>query len=152
VTLKFLGQIDPALVGPLTSALEAAAATVGPFDLDVQGLGAFPTPTRPRVIWAGTAGNRERVVELAEQVERAVAPVGFPREERAFSPHVTLGRVREPRVPPALADALRAAAGRSFGLVRIEAVSLMRSELSRRGARYSELASGALGGARQRAG
>jgi 2'-5' RNA ligase len=107
------------------------------------GLGAFPTPTRPRVIWAGTA-PAPAFVALAEGVDRALAALGFPPETRGFTAHVTLGRVRVPRHEPALADALEAAAARPFGTLPVARVSLMRSELSPRGARYTELAGWAL--------
>jgi 2'-5' RNA ligase len=91
----------------------------------------------------GAAG----LAELAARVDAALARLGFPREPRPFSPHVTLGRVRVPRRDQALAAALGAAAGRDFGAWRIDRVSLMRSDLSPRGARYTELAGVALAGA-----
>jgi RNA 2',3'-cyclic 3'-phosphodiesterase len=82
---------------------------------------------------------------LARRVEGALAALGFPRDERPFSPHVTLGRVRRPASNPALTDALAAAAGREFGQMRVPSASLMRSELGPLGARYTELASVRLG-------
>jgi len=77
-------------------------------------------------------------------VDAALAGLGFEREPRAFSPHVTLGRVRVPRRDPALADALLAGEGREFGRLSVERVTLMRSDLSSRGARYTELAAARL--------
>ena len=81
---------------------------------------------------------------LAEAVDRALVALGFPTEERGFTTHVTLGRVREPRRAVTLAGALEAAAARPFGALRVERVSLMRSDLSPRGARHTELAAFAL--------
>ena len=138
ITLKFLGGVEEARLGEVGGALERAV-TVPAFDVIVRGLGAFPTQARPRVIWAGTAGA-PAFVRLAEDVDRALAAVGFPPEPRGFTPHVTLGRVREPRRDPALSAALEAGATRLFGPLTVARVSLMRSDLSSRGARYTELA------------
>jgi 2'-5' RNA ligase len=111
------------------------------------GLGAFPSVTRPRVVWAGVTEGAGVTIELAGRVDEALTALGFAREERAFSPHITLGRVRQPRRDPSLTEALRGAAGSRFGRIRVTGASLMRSELSPHGARYSELASVSLGAA-----
>ena len=137
VTLKFLGQVDEARVPALTDALRAALADRPTFDVAVRGLGAFPSPTRPRVLWAGLEDTTGGMRTLAERVDACCGRLGFAAETRAFAAHVTLGRVREARRQPALADALSRPA--DFGRLRVDRVSLMRSELSPRGARYSEL-------------
>ena len=135
--MKFLGGIDVARLALVRDALDTAVRGCQPFDFGVTGLGAFPSPTRARVIWAGAGRGGPELEAAAGRIDRALAAVGFPAEERAFSPHVTLGRVREPRRHDRLADLL----GRSetFGTFRVDRVSLMRSDLSPRGARYSEL-------------
>jgi len=138
ITLKFLGGVEEARLAEVTAALERAT-TVPAFDVTVRGLGAFPTPRRPRVVWAGTTAA-PAFVRLAEDVDRALGGLGFPPEGRGFTPHVTLGRVREPGRDPALAAALEAGATRPFGQLRVARASLMRSDLSPRGARYTELA------------
>jgi RNA 2',3'-cyclic 3'-phosphodiesterase len=137
ITLKFLGAVEETRLSDIAAML-AKAADRRAFDVEVRGLGAFPTPTRPRVLWAGTA-VAPAFTELAEAVDRAVGVLGFSPEERGFTPHVTLGRVREPRPAPALSSALTAAATRLFGTLRVDRLSLMRSDLSPRGARYTEL-------------
>ena len=137
VTLKFLGQVDEARVPALTEALQPAAAERPAFNIAVRGLGAFPSATRPRVLWAGLDDATGGMTALAERVDACCGRLGFPAEARAFAAHVTLGRVREARRQPALADVLTRAT--DFGRVRVERVSLMRSELSPRGARYSAL-------------
>lgn len=118
--------------------MRAAAAGHAAFDLEVHGLGAFPSPTRARVLWAGVSAGADETAGVAARVEEALAPLGIPPETRPFAAHVTLGRVREPRAQPRLAAALDAA--EPFGRQRVTRVSLMRSELSPRGARYTELA------------
>lgn len=135
VTLKFLGQIDEARLPAVSDALGVTSRAVR-FELDVRGLGAFPSAARPRVVWAGL-DRAQPLAALAAEVDGALAGLGFPRESRPFAAHVTLGRVREPRRQPALADALAHAV--DLGRLPVTAVSLMRSELHPRGARYTEL-------------
>jgi RNA 2',3'-cyclic 3'-phosphodiesterase len=147
LTVKFLGGVEEGRLPDVTAALTTAARAAPPFDLHVIGVGAFPSATRPRVLWAGVAAGADPLTRLACAVDDALGGVGFAREERPFSPHVTFGRVREPRRKPALASALAAGAAREFGCVRVTKVSLMRSDLSPRGARYSELAAVPLTGA-----
>jgi 2'-5' RNA ligase len=138
VTVKFLGGVDEARLPEVRAAL-ARAATVAAFEATVRGLGAFPSAARARVLWAGAPGS-PAFVRLAEDVDRALAALGFVPEARGFTPHVTLGRVREPGRNPALAEALAAASTHEFGTLRVDRLSLMRSDLSPRGARYTELA------------
>jgi RNA 2',3'-cyclic 3'-phosphodiesterase len=89
------------------------------------------------VLWAGLEDATRGMTALAGRVDGCCARLGFPAETRDFAAHVTLGRVRDARRQPALADALARPA--DFGGLRVERVSLMRSELSPRGARYFEL-------------
>jgi 2'-5' RNA ligase len=145
LTVKFLGGVDEGRLADVTAALARAARAAPPFDLHVLGLGAFPSATRPRVLWAGVAAGAEPLTRLASAVDDVLGATGFAREDRAFSPHVTFGRVREPRRQPALADTLDAR--RDFGHVQVTKLSLMRSDLSPRGARYTELAAIPLTGA-----
>ncbi|MCL6640552.1 MAG: RNA 2',3'-cyclic phosphodiesterase [Candidatus Rokubacteria bacterium] len=145
VTLKFLGSVEEERLTAVGEALASVASAARGFELAVAGLGAFPTPTRPRVVWAGIAGGAEPLASLAAAVEVALEPLGFPREKRPFVGHVTLGRVREPRRAPGLARALTAAADRAFGRTAADRLTLMRSDLSPRGARYTPLGSWPLG-------
>ena len=147
LTVKFLGEVDEGRLEAIAGALTGAVAGVGAFDAQVEGLGAFPSAARPRVVWAGVTVGAPAVGDLAGRVDEALAALGFAREARPFSAHVTLGRVRQPGRAPALTEALRGAAGRPFGHLRVARASLMRSELSPRGARYTELAAVSLGGA-----
>lgn len=138
VTLKFLGQIEAARVEPIAGAIAAVSARTPAFDLAVRGLGAFPAPARPRIIWVGLEPVAP-LAALAGDLDAALGTLGLPRESRPFAAHVTLGRVRDSRRNAALADALARPA--ECGRLPVTRLSLMRSELHPRGARYTELTS-----------
>jgi len=146
LTLKFLGDVAESRIGAIVDTLKGATSDARVFDAELRGLGAFPSATRPRVVWAGVSEGAHAMVELAGRVDGALAALGFAREGRPFSPHVTLGRVRQPGRSQALTEALRDGAECEFGRIRVAGASLMRSELSPRGARYTELAAVRLGG------
>ena len=134
-----------ARIESITGALTEAGTASRPFEALICGLGAFPSAGRARVVWAGVTEGVSEMVELARRVDAALAALGLPRDERPFSPHVTLGRVRRPGGNPVLTDALGSASAREFGRIRVASVALVRSELGPRGARYTELASMRLG-------
>ena len=122
----------------MSAALAGAVTDRPAFQLALSGLGAFPSPVRPRVLWAGIGEGAGAAADVAARIDAALDPLGFPRETRPFSAHVTLGRVRAPRADRRLAEVL--ADGAPAGRQPVGHVSLMRSALSPRGARYTELA------------
>lgn len=97
LTLKFLGDIDPEMVGPVAVALDDAAGGHPAMRLAPEGLGCFPNPRRPRVAWVGLSGDVPELVSLQKSVEGSLAPLGFSPEKRSFHPHLTLGRVKRPK-------------------------------------------------------
>lgn len=153
LTLKFLGELPASRQADIIRAVEAAADGHGPLVLEAAGLGCFPNASRPRVVWAGLAGDLAGLEALQGSVERALGPLGFPPEKRGFSPHLTLGRVRR-EASPSEARALGGLVTRCAAdlgeapLARwtAESVSLVRSELDRAGARYTRLFDAPLGG------
>jgi 2'-5' RNA ligase len=146
LTLKFLGAVPEVRIEPIAGALTEVGTDSRPFEARIRGLGAFPSTGRPRVVWAGVVEGASEIVELAGRVDVALTALGLPRDERPFSPHVTLGRVRRPARNAVLTDALGSASTREFGRIRVTSLALVRSELGPRGARYTELASVRLGG------
>jgi 2'-5' RNA ligase len=146
VTLKFLGEVAPPRLEEVARALAGVAATAPAFPLEVVGLGAFPSVTRARVVWAGLGDGAQPLAALARAVDEALGRLGFEREARPFGGHVTLGRVREPRRAPALARALQEST--RYGRFRVTRVTLMRSDLSPKGARYTAVDAWALTGPR----
>ncbi len=145
LTLFFLGPSAPReRLAPIGEALGVIAAGTAPFEIAARGVGVFPDLGRPRVIWAGLHG--EELVRLAARVAGAAERCGFPAQARAYSPHLTIGRVRTPRSPGRLRPALAKEAETNFGVSRIERVVLYRSELGPESSAYRELAAFALGG------
>jgi len=95
LTLKFLGDTDPARIPEIIDALSRVAAKHAPFELPVGGLGMFPNARRPNVLWAGVADEAHRLRHLAADVDKALARLGWQREKRPFSGHLTLARVKK---------------------------------------------------------
>jgi len=94
LTLKFLGEIPASSVARIRPAMDGAARECRPFRLVVEGLGCFPDAARPRVIWTGVR-DEPALLDLQKRLEDGLEKAGFHRERRAFSPHLTLGRVRD---------------------------------------------------------
>lgn len=142
LTLKFLGDVPADQQPELEQALNEAAGDRQPFNLVLSELGCFPSVRRPRVVWVGLAGELPQMHALRDEVERTISPLGYPTEDRPFSPHLTLGRVRR-EASASQASLLGGQVIRSQQMDtrawRVESVSLMQSELSPGGATYTEL-------------
>ncbi|HJW88066.1 MAG TPA: RNA 2',3'-cyclic phosphodiesterase [Dehalococcoidia bacterium] len=142
LTLKFLGYVDEAKVPALVQALTRACGGFGPLEVALCGLGVFPSLSRPRVAWVGLSGGVETLLRLQEGVEKVLSPFGFPREERAFTPHLTIARLREGVAPDearAFGQAFLKASPESVSF-KVEGISLMKSQLTPSGAIYTRLA------------
>jgi 2'-5' RNA ligase len=149
LTLKFLGSIALATVPQIIEAITKIAQPIPPFRLQMGGLGVFPNWQRPQVVWVGMGGEVGRLAILQRDVEAALAPLGFPPESRSFKAHLTLGRLRERTSPQdkqkfgEWVTSIKFETDLSF---EVNALSLMRSQLTPSGAIYSQLASIELGG------
>ncbi|MBA4191350.1 MAG: RNA 2',3'-cyclic phosphodiesterase [Planctomycetaceae bacterium] len=147
VTLLFLGEVDDRDLHSVCRAVQKAAAEVAPFILRVSGVGAFPTPRRPKVIWAGITDGADELRELHEKLETRMLDLGCYRtEERDYTPHLTLGRVKAEAdgltIAPELAKRIAWSGGRTI----IDEVLVFSSELERSGPVYTVLGRGKLGG------
>ncbi|MBC7359324.1 MAG: RNA 2',3'-cyclic phosphodiesterase [Desulfacinum sp.] len=146
LTLKFLGDVPPERIGDMARALTRAVSDQPPFQLQPAGCGAFPTLKNMRVVWVGVQGDLQALKALHGKVEGALAPLGYPPENRPFRAHLTIGRVKGTRNLRGLQEALLA--GRSFeGVVfDVSQVVLYKSDLRPDGARYTPLHRIPLGG------
>jgi 2'-5' RNA ligase len=147
LTLKFLGNIPADTIGSLTAALGEACRGVTSFRVEVGGLGVFPNPRRVQVVWVGLAGDVEKLVQLQKRVDAALAPLGFPPESRPFVPHLTLARVRDRAAPDQRQELGRLVTtnpSATVGSLQVDAVNLMKSQLTREGPVYNRIESVAL--------
>lgn len=150
LTLKFLGEVPVSQIAAVTEGLERATRTSQPLTLRTAVPGGFPKPDRPRVLWLGVAGDLDALRELHAAIEREIAPLGFPTEQRPFAPHLTLGRSHKDPRPAELQEIGRALAQLAIPppvAFEVREVVLMRSELRPGGARYTVVAHVALDGA-----
>jgi RNA 2',3'-cyclic 3'-phosphodiesterase len=141
LTLAFLGELDEAQVAAAIEAADAAACRAQPFRLEVAGLGTFGPPKAPRVIWAGLGGDLTALRALHADLARELQARGFPPEERAFSPHLTLARIKQPLRPDAVSrlSLLMSEPVDSGASMRVGALDVLKSELRGDGAVYTRL-------------
>lgn len=138
LTLKFLGDVEEEKLEKVTRAMEEAAKGFSPFGIEISGIGVFPNPKYPRVLWIGVKDN-DTLMTLQNNIERETEKIGFKPEGRRFSPHLTLGRVRSQKNRESLLKAMEEFEKIEFGSLNVGEVSLIKSELSPKGAIYTEL-------------
>lgn len=154
VTLKFVGEKNPESVEQIKAAL--ASIKANSFDLSFRGCGFFPTPKAARVFWIGIESKPE-LASLARQVDKATAALGIPKEEHAFTPHLTLARAGRGSGAPGwqkadgpnqnfqkLQEKLAALTPPEFGTMTAREFFLYESQLMRGGSRYTKIAQFAL--------
>ncbi len=139
LTLKFLGEVRSTAIPVVEKVIDRIAAGTRAFPLTFAGFGAFPTIRRPEILWAGVEPT-PALRCLKQDLEWGLTQHGFERETRAFHPHITLGRADEARGAGAFRGLDDLSASVAYdGRVSIQTVDLVRSHLSRQGARYSLL-------------
>jgi len=140
LTLKFLGNIPSRRVTEITEAMRKAVQGLSPFLLEISGLGAFPSLKQPRVVWVGVGGELDKLSTLQQNIDCALAALGFAREERPFVPHLTVARVREGASASErgrFGEIVGSAVFEGRYRVEVEAIKLMRSQLTPAGAIYT---------------
>jgi len=140
LTLKFLGNIPSKRVAEITEAIEEATQGISPFNLEISGLGAFPSLKQARVFWVGIGGEVDKLSRLQQNIDSALAILGFAKEERSFVPHLTLARIRQGAPPPerrSFGELIGSTVFEDKYHVEVEAINLMRSQLTPAGAIYT---------------
>ena len=140
LTLKFLGDVQLKKIDEIKKALEKATQGIAPFQLNTGELGAFPNLRKPRIFWLGLTGDLKLLLTLQQGVDKALIALGFPKEDRPFSPHITIARVRE-----SATHEERTKFGEQIGKVpftnkydiNVDSINLMKSQLLPTGAVYS---------------
>jgi len=144
LTLKFLGNIALNRTGEITRVIEEAAKGTAPFHLKVKQLGVFPNLRRVQVVWVGISGEVDKLGQLQQHIESGLARLGFTPESRPFTPHLTLARVRDQASldeQQRLGQLIASTSFESAHSIEVDAINLMKSQLTREGAIYSRISS-----------
>ena len=139
VTLKFLGNVEEERLPEVYAACERAAEGFEPIDLEMKAVGCFPSMNRPRVVWLGIEKGVELVEKLQQSVEGELERIGFAREERGFSAHLTIGRVKGQKGISNLCRLLEEEKNVFIGSMRADKISVMKSKTAPAGPIYTEL-------------
>ena len=139
VTLKFLGETAPEKVSAIVNTL-SSLRTAQPVSLEFRGMGFFPNEKRPRVFWSGMDASAN-LKALAEDIDRSLHQLGFPLEQRPFTPHLTLARFNPPGLLPKLSSAVTEYSSRNFGSLSAHEFLLIESKLKPQGAEYTTVQS-----------
>ena len=137
LTVRFIGEVDDERAAMVGKVFEAPVA-VAPFTLALCGVGTFPRSGTPRVVWVGVTEGNDGLRAVETEVTSRLTPLDIPEEERAYSPHLTLARVREP-AGLKTAHLLDGLTDRRIGTVPIGAITLFQSKLSPKGPTYTPL-------------
>ncbi len=147
LTLKFLGEVPLSETAAVCRSVARGAAKVDPFEMEICGAGAFPSASQPRTLWMGAGDGESEMIELHRHIERALAKLGYRKENRRFHPHLTLGRVR--RGGPAVVELgaqLQEQADFVAGKISVSRVVVFSSQLRPSGPIYEPLGHARLGG------
>lgn len=139
VTLKFLGEVEDKQVENIIALATKAAAGIGSFKANFEGMGTFPSGKSPRVIWAGIGEGGEKLKRIAGSLEEHFSKAGCRSEEREFSSHVTIGRIKGNRGVDKLRDKIEGLKGLKFGEALIDRIQVMKSALTPKGSIYELL-------------
>jgi 2'-5' RNA ligase len=132
ITLKFLGEVDPAQTSFVCNRLQEIALLQHPFPLALGGVGCFPNPRSPRVLWIGITKGTESLANMAKMIDTACAGLGFASEDKPYRPHLTIARAGSQSLPAFVRDEKTVFQSQSD----VHSFSLIESRLQRSGAQY----------------
>ena len=139
LTIKFLGDIETNKIDSIAKVLEDAADNLSSFKISIKGVGAFPTIENPRVLWVGIEEDDTNVSQLYNNLEHGLTTLGFEKEQRAFKPHLTLGRIKFLKDKRTLKQHLEKVAGINLGKFEVGSFYLFKSKLTPEGAVHTKL-------------
>ncbi len=137
ITLRFIGEVPLSTVEEVKDVLRSL--NFKPFRIKLAGLGAFPSPSRPRVVWIGVAEGGEELARLRDEIERGLREIGIQPERQKFHPHLTIARVKGTRNIHSLVRIISEYSDYEFGEVMVDRVRLKKSILTRKGPIYETL-------------
>ncbi len=138
LTLRFFGDITPQDIANISEAMSTIAHKESPFHITISGLGAFPSPERPKVVWAGLE-NPLPVVALEHHVSETLKHIGWPPEHKVFHPHITLARIRGGRAPRTCIETVRRWSSHRIARLYVDHIALIKSDLRPTGPLYTLL-------------
>ena len=144
LTLKFLGNIGPTMIDPITEAMADATQKIPPFTLDVQQLGVFPSLKRVHVVWVGLGGEVDKMKQLHQLLEANLSRLGFTPEQRPFKPHLTIARLGNEASPDErqrFGEFITDTTSEISQSIKVDSINLIKSQLTREGAIYSRISS-----------
>ena len=144
LTLKFLGSIAADKISEIIGVIEVATQGIPPFRLEVKDLGVFPSLRRVRVAWVGISGEVDKLSQLQQHLESNLARLGFAPESRPFTPHLTLARLHNRASldeRQSFGQLIATTRFETTYTIKVDAINLMRSQLTREGAIYSQISS-----------
>jgi 2'-5' RNA ligase len=145
ITLLFLGEVEAKEIAQVCRIVQQGVEERAPFTLSVETVGCFPNARRPRIVWVGIGTGTQELCAIHDALEVPLEELGFRREERKYTPHITMGRVKSDRPTDTLSAALAKRADWSGGEVSIGEVLVMGSELKSDGPEYTVLGRAKLG-------
>lgn len=138
ITLLFLGEVEERALGDLCRAVAEGVRVYKTFEVAIEGAGCFPNPRRPRILWVGLGKGIQETVAVHDALESPLLDLGcYRREERRFTPHVTLGRIRGERPAPTLGTALQKYQAFKAGETVVREIHVMSSQLTPTGPVYT---------------
>jgi len=138
ITLKFLGDTEEKFIEAIEQSMKEAVKAIKPFPITLRGTGVFPNKNYMKVIWVGILDN-DQIKPIAQQIDTRLASLGFKKEARGFSPHLTIGRVKTSRNKEKLLQILEHHQNEEFTVQEVQAIVLKKSELTQKGPIYTTL-------------
>ncbi len=138
ITLRFIGEVPRGVAEEIARGV-LDRLSFSEFNVTLRGLGAFPTPARPRVVWVGVSEGSEELSRLHDEVERGLRRIGLPPQRERFVPHVTLARLKGSRNLGAVVKLIEEYSDYEFGRFRVRSVKMKKSTLTPRGPIYETL-------------
>ncbi|NIM03245.1 RNA 2',3'-cyclic phosphodiesterase [bacterium] len=136
ITLKFLGEVSEDKLSGVIEKSKLAVSGISSFRVHLWGLGSFPNLRSPRVVWIGVTEGKAELKNLSERIEENLSHLGFAREKREFSAHLTIGRVRSPRSRGKLVKKIEDWERYDLGEFPVDRILVMESQLSSKGPTY----------------
>jgi len=138
LTLKFLGDTDEKLVDEIEQIMKESVEGVDSFNIQLKGSGVFPNQNYIKVIWIGMQ-NGEQITNMAQKIDEKISKLGFTKEKRGFSPHLTIGRVRNAKNKDQLLEVIEKHKDTLFAEIKVDSLQLKKSDLTPKGPIYTTL-------------